>query len=71
MTREVAGERPGRRARGGRIPWGAEIVISQGAEINRPSTLHARAEGGGGLIDRVSVGGRAVTVARGEFRLPG
>ena len=40
-------------ARHGRIPWGAEIVISQGAEINRPSTLYARAEGGGGLIDRV------------------
>jgi trans-2,3-dihydro-3-hydroxyanthranilate isomerase len=58
-------------ARHGRIAWGAEIVISQGAEIDRPSTLHARAEGDGGLIDRVTVGGRAVTVARGEFRLPG
>jgi trans-2,3-dihydro-3-hydroxyanthranilate isomerase len=45
-------------------------VISQGAEIDRPSTLHARVEGSGGLIDRVAVGGQAVTVARGEFRLP-
>ncbi len=56
-------------ARHGRIAWGDEIVISQGAEIGRPSTLHARAEGGDGLIDRVEVGGQAVTVARGEFRL--
>jgi len=56
-------------ARHGRIAWGDEIVISQGAEIGRPSTLYARAEGGAGLIDRVEVGGQAVTVARGEFRL--
>lgn len=41
----------------------------KGAEIGRPSTLYARAEGGEGLIDRVEVGGQAVTVARGEFRL--
>jgi trans-2,3-dihydro-3-hydroxyanthranilate isomerase len=57
-------------ARHGRIAWGEEITISQGAEIGRPSTLYARAEGGDGLIDRVEVGGQAVTVARGEFRLP-
>lgn len=57
-------------ARHGRIAWGDEITISQGAEIGRPSTLYARAEGGDGLIDRVEVGGQAVTVARGEFRLP-
>jgi trans-2,3-dihydro-3-hydroxyanthranilate isomerase len=57
-------------ARHGLIAWGDEIVISQGAEIGRPSTLHASAEGGAGLIDRVMVGGQAVTVARGEFRLP-
>ena len=56
-------------ARHGRIAWGDEIVISQGATIGRPSTLYARAEGGNGLIDRVEVGGQAVTVARGEFRL--
>lgn len=57
-------------ARHGLVPWGEEIVISQGAAIERPSLLYARADGGGGLIDRVEVGGRAVTVARGEFRLP-
>jgi trans-2,3-dihydro-3-hydroxyanthranilate isomerase len=56
-------------ARHGRIAWGEEITISQGAAIGRPSTLYARADGGEGLIDRVEVGGQAVTVARGEFRL--
>ena len=56
-------------ARHGRIAWGDEIVISQGAEIGRPSIIYARADGGDGLIDRVEVGGQAVTVARGEFRL--
>ena len=57
-------------ARHGKIGWGDEIVISQGAAIGRPSTLYARAEGSGGLIDSVEVGGQAVIVARGEFRLP-
>ena len=56
-------------ARHGLIAWGDEIEISQGTEIGRPSTLFAKAEGGDGLIDRVEVGGCAVVVARGEFRL--
>jgi trans-2,3-dihydro-3-hydroxyanthranilate isomerase len=56
-------------ARHGLIEWGAEIVILQGVEMGRPSTLHARAEGGAGLIDAVEVGGSAVTVARGEFKV--
>jgi trans-2,3-dihydro-3-hydroxyanthranilate isomerase len=56
-------------ARHGWIEWGTEIEIAQGAEIGRPSKLYARADGGGGLIDRVEVGGSAVVVARGEFRL--
>jgi trans-2,3-dihydro-3-hydroxyanthranilate isomerase len=56
-------------ARHGRIEWGEEIVLEQGMEIGRPATLHARVEGGEGLIDRVEVGGQAVVVARGEFRL--
>ncbi len=55
-------------ARHGRIAWGDEIVVSQGSEIGRPSTLHARAEGAGGEIAAVEVGGSAVVVARGEFR---
>jgi trans-2,3-dihydro-3-hydroxyanthranilate isomerase len=56
-------------ARHGLIEWGTEIVISQGVEMGRPSTLHARAEGGDGLIEAVEVGGSAVTVARGEFKV--
>jgi trans-2,3-dihydro-3-hydroxyanthranilate isomerase len=57
-------------ARHGRIGWGDEIEISQGSEIGRPSTLFARAEGDGDAVTRVEVGGSAVIVARGEFRLP-
>jgi trans-2,3-dihydro-3-hydroxyanthranilate isomerase len=56
-------------ARHGRTGYGEEIEISQGAEIGRPSTLYARALGEGDRIDRVEVGGSAVIVARGEFRL--
>jgi trans-2,3-dihydro-3-hydroxyanthranilate isomerase len=56
-------------ARYGRIDWGTEVEIEQGTEIRRPCRIVARAEGGDGLIDRVEVGGSAVTVARGEFRL--
>jgi trans-2,3-dihydro-3-hydroxyanthranilate isomerase len=56
-------------ARHGRIAFGDEIQISQGAEIARPSTLHARVEGSPERLERVEVGGSAVVVARGEFRL--
>jgi trans-2,3-dihydro-3-hydroxyanthranilate isomerase len=55
--------------RHGRIEPGSEIEISQGAEIDRPSTLFARVEGSGEQVEKVEVGGSAVTVARGEFRL--
>ena len=55
-------------ARHGRIGFGEEIVISQGAEIARPSTLHARVDGSREQIEKVEVGGSAVVVARGEFR---
>ena len=53
----------------GSSEWGEWIEISQGVEIGRPSTLFARADGGDGGIERVFCGGRAVVVARGEFRL--
>ena len=56
-------------ARHGRIPFGGEIEISQGAEVGRPSTLYARAEGSRDRIEAVEVAGSAVVVARGEFRL--
>jgi trans-2,3-dihydro-3-hydroxyanthranilate isomerase len=55
--------------RHGRIAFGDEIEISQGAEVGRPSTLYARVEGAPERIERVDVGGSAVIVARGEFRL--
>jgi trans-2,3-dihydro-3-hydroxyanthranilate isomerase len=55
-------------ARHGRIPFGEEIEITQGAEIGRPSTLYARVEGSAEHIEAVEVGGSAVVVARGEFR---
>ena len=54
-------------ARHGRIGFGEQIEISQGAEINRPSTLYAEAHGSVEEITRVVVGGSAVTVARGQF----
>ena len=50
--------------RHGRVEADSEIRIEQGAEIGRPSTLYARADD-----ERVEVGGSAVVVARGEFRL--
>jgi trans-2,3-dihydro-3-hydroxyanthranilate isomerase len=57
-------------ARHGRIAFGEEIEITQGVEIGRPSTLFARADGSEERLERVEVGGSAVIVARGEFRLP-
>jgi trans-2,3-dihydro-3-hydroxyanthranilate isomerase len=56
-------------ARHGRIRFGEQIEIAQGAEVNRPSTLYAEAHGEGDRIDRVLVGGSAVVVARGELSL--
>src|SRR5579859_6067959 len=52
-------------ARHGRIAFGDEIEISQGAEIGRPSTLYAVAHS----PEHIEVGGSAVIVARGEFRV--
>ncbi len=56
-------------ARHDRIAFGQPISIRQGAEIGRPSLLRARVEGSGGAVERVVVGGAAVIVARGEYRL--
>src|SRR5579864_3816625 len=52
-------------ARHGRIAFGDEIEISQGAEIGRPSTLFAVAHS----PEHIEVGGAAVIVARGEFKI--
>jgi trans-2,3-dihydro-3-hydroxyanthranilate isomerase len=57
-------------ARHGRIGFGEEIEISQGVELGRPSRLYARVEGAGDQIEQVRVGGSAVIVARGEFKIP-
>jgi trans-2,3-dihydro-3-hydroxyanthranilate isomerase len=56
-------------ARHGRIGFGEPVEIWQGVEIGRPSRLEAVAEGSGGVLERVAVGGGAVVVARGEYRL--
>jgi trans-2,3-dihydro-3-hydroxyanthranilate isomerase len=56
-------------ARHGRIAFGDEIEIAQGVEIGRHSTLFARVEGSADAVERIEVGGSAVVVARGEFRL--
>jgi trans-2,3-dihydro-3-hydroxyanthranilate isomerase len=55
--------------RHGLVDWGTEIEVEQGVEIGRPSKLYARAAGGPDGIETVEVGGSAVVVARGEFRL--
>src|SRR5690349_5309787 len=54
-------------ARHGRIAFGDEIEIRQGAEIRRPSLLRARVTGSAEHVERVEVAGSAVIVARGQF----
>jgi trans-2,3-dihydro-3-hydroxyanthranilate isomerase len=56
-------------ARHGEIAFGEEITIRQGAEIGRPSVLYARADGEGQQIESVEVGGVAVVVAEGRYRV--
>jgi trans-2,3-dihydro-3-hydroxyanthranilate isomerase len=56
-------------ARHGRIAFGEQIEIRQGAEVGRPSLLHARAVGSADAVERVEVGGSAVILAGGEFVL--
>jgi trans-2,3-dihydro-3-hydroxyanthranilate isomerase len=68
-TGSAAGPLAVHAARHGRAPFGEEIEITQGVEIKRPSKLHACVEGSPEKIERVEVGGSAVTVAHGEFRL--
>jgi len=56
-------------ARHGRIAFGEEIEIRQGEQVHRPSVLHARVDGTREKVERVLVGGQAVIVARGQYRL--
>jgi trans-2,3-dihydro-3-hydroxyanthranilate isomerase len=55
--------------RRGRIAFGDEIVIDQGAEIARPSRLHARVSGSADRPLQIEVGGSAVVIGRGEISL--
>ena len=49
--------------------FGDQLEIRQGEEIARPSLLYARVQGSETRIDHVFVGGCAVIVASGEYRL--
>jgi trans-2,3-dihydro-3-hydroxyanthranilate isomerase len=55
--------------RHGRLRPGHAVTITQGAELQRPSELTARVEGTPEQPTRITVGGAAVVVARGHFRL--
>jgi trans-2,3-dihydro-3-hydroxyanthranilate isomerase len=68
-TGSAAGPMAVHLARHGFIGFGEQIEIGQGVEIGRPSVLHARVEGSIDRVQRVAVGGAAVIVARGEYRL--
>jgi trans-2,3-dihydro-3-hydroxyanthranilate isomerase len=57
-------------ARHGRVAFGEEIAITQGVELGRPSLLRACAHGSAERLERVTVAGAAVEVARGAFALP-
>jgi trans-2,3-dihydro-3-hydroxyanthranilate isomerase len=56
-------------ARHGWYTPGETLTLTQGVEMQRPSELSVRVEGSGEHPTRISVGGSAVVVARGHFRL--
>jgi trans-2,3-dihydro-3-hydroxyanthranilate isomerase len=56
-------------ARHGRTAFGDRIAIRQGEEIGRPSLLQASAHGSAERIESVEVGGAAVIVAEGRYRI--
>lgn len=56
-------------ARHGEISYGEQIEVHQGAEIGRPSVLYATAAGDRDRLESVEVGGRAVIVAEGRYRI--
>jgi trans-2,3-dihydro-3-hydroxyanthranilate isomerase len=56
-------------ARHGEIAFGEEIKIVQGVEIARPSLLYAVANGSAEQVDSVHVGGVALVVSEGLFRI--
>jgi trans-2,3-dihydro-3-hydroxyanthranilate isomerase len=56
-------------ARHGWYTPGQTLTLTQGVEMQRPSELSVRVEGSGEHPLRITVGGSAVVVARGHFRL--
>lgn len=54
--------------RHGLVEVGAELVVHQGASIDRPSELWVRVEGTPEAVAAVGVGGAAVIVGEGRFR---
>jgi trans-2,3-dihydro-3-hydroxyanthranilate isomerase len=46
------------------------VLIEQGIEMDRPSRIFVSAEKSDDKVVNVRVGGQAVEVARGEFRIP-
>jgi trans-2,3-dihydro-3-hydroxyanthranilate isomerase len=56
-------------ARHGLVEFGEQIEIIQGVEIGRPSRLTARVDGSAERPARIFVGGCAVRVAHGHYRL--
>src|SRR5918999_30365 len=68
-TGSAAGPLACHACRHGLADWGTWLEISQGAEIGRPSTLFALAEGTQDAIERVACGGRAGSPTRRGLRL--
>jgi len=56
-------------ARHGWYTPGQTLTLTQGVEMQRPSELTVRVEGTGAQPSRIIVGGSAVVVAQGHFRL--
>lgn len=54
----------------GLVPSGERVMIEQGIEMGRRSQLYVRATKAGNSVTDVFVGGYAIEVARGEYRLP-
>jgi trans-2,3-dihydro-3-hydroxyanthranilate isomerase len=56
-------------ARHGRVPFGEEIQIQQGHEIDRPSLLFARVVGSSQRVEQIEVGGSVVLIGTGTLRI--
>jgi predicted PhzF superfamily epimerase YddE/YHI9 len=52
------------------IESGTQIILSQGADVGRPSTLYALAHGTHDKITSIKVGGGVCLIGSGELWLP-